>query len=229
MQDRQWPVKIELIWEEWWKSWRWNCHFWLNKKVMLKRKGVSWKPRYENGKKDSLHPRTSKNKKMFSSHLMLFFQLNLTFFSMFWRGYLVSASQPFEGTWSHGQITWEMFPYGLLKIRLPTYFKDTYPSTRCIIDCTEIFFVQVPSSLITQSALYSHYKHHVTYRAIVGISPFGAITFVSRLILYPGSLSDKEIVSGCGIHPQLWKKGDSIMTDRGLTIPRNYLTHLELS
>ena len=37
--------------------------------------------------------------------------------------------------------------------------------------------------------------------------------------LYPGSLSDKEIVSGCGIlHPQLWEKGDSIMTDRGFTI-----------
>ena len=98
----------------------------------------------------------------------------------------------------------------------PMCFKDTYPSTRCIIDCTEIF-VQVPSSLTTQSALYSHYKHHVTYKALVGISPSGAITFVSQL--YPGSLSDKEIVSRCGIlHPELWEKGDSIMADRGFTI-----------
>ncbi|CAH3184898.1 unnamed protein product [Porites lobata] len=99
---------------------------------------------------------------------------------------------------------------------MPICFKDTYPSTRCIIDCTEIF-VQVPSSLTTQSALYSHYKHHVTYKALVGISPSGAITFVSQL--YPGSLSDKEIVSRCGIlHPELWEKGDSIMADRGFTI-----------
>ena len=53
-------------------------------------------------------------------------------------------------------------------------------------------------------------KRHVTYKALVGISPSGAITFVSQL--YPGSLSDKEIVSRCGIlHPELWEKGDSIM------------------
>ena len=53
-----------------------------------------------------------------------------------------------------------------------------------------------------ESALYSHYKHHVTYKALVGISPSKAITFVSQL--YPGSLSDKEIVSRCGIlHPEL--------------------------
>ena len=75
----------------------------------------------------------------------------------------------------------------------------------------------MPSSLITQSALYPHYKHHVTYKALVGISPSGAITFVSQL--YPGSLSDKEIVARCGIlHPGLWEKGDSIMADRGFTI-----------
>ena len=37
--------------------------------------------------------------------------------------------------------------------------------------------------------------------------------------LYPGSLSDKEIVARCGIlHPGLWEKGDSIMADRGFTI-----------
>ena len=99
---------------------------------------------------------------------------------------------------------------------MPACFKDTYPSTRCIIDCTEIF-VQVPTSLITQSALCSHCKHYVTYKALFGISPSGAVTFVNQL--YPGSLSDKERVARCGIlHPGLWEKGDSIMADRGFTI-----------
>ena len=51
----------------------------------------------------------------------------------------------------------------------------------------------------------------------MGISPSRSITFVSQL--YPGSLSDKKIVSRCGIlHPELWEKGDSIMADRGFTI-----------
>ena len=37
--------------------------------------------------------------------------------------------------------------------------------------------------------------------------------------LYTGPLSDKEIVSRCGIlHPELWEEGDSIMADRGFTI-----------
>jgi len=78
---------------------------------------------------------------------------------------------------------------------MPAYFKETYPPTRCIIDCTEIF-VQVPSSLVTQSALYSLYKYYVTYKAFIGFCPSGAITFVR---LHPGSLSDKEIVARCGI------------------------------
>ena len=64
---------------------------------------------------------------------------------------------------------------------MPASFKKTYPSTRCIIDCTEIF-CQRPSSLSTQSSLYSHYKSHVTYKGLVGISPGCAITFVSQFI-----------------------------------------------
>lgn len=36
--------------------------------------------------------------------------------------------------------------------------------------------------------------------------------------MYPRLLSDKEIVSRCGIlHPELWEKEDSIMADRGFT------------
>ena len=97
-----------------------------------------------------------------------------------------------KSTVSRYLITWSNYMYfclGSISIwpskdqvisSMPACFKDTYPSTRCIIDCTEIF-VQVPASLITQSALYSHYKHHVTYKALIGISPSGAVTFVSQL------------------------------------------------
>ena len=99
---------------------------------------------------------------------------------------------------------------------MPEIFRKTYPSTRCIIDCTELF-CQRPSSLTIQSALYSSYKHHVTYKGLVGISPSGAITFVSQL--YEGSISDKEIVSRSGIlTKELWSPGDSLMADRGFDI-----------
>lgn len=99
---------------------------------------------------------------------------------------------------------------------MPESFKRTYPSTRCIIDCTEMY-CQRPSSLATQSALYSQYKSHVTYKGLLGIAPSGAITFVSQL--FDGSMSDKEIVRKSGfLQKYLWDTGDSVMADRGFLI-----------
>ena len=86
---------------------------------------------------------------------------------------------------------------------IPETFRTTYPSDGWIIDRTEIF-CQRPSSLSSQSATYSNYKHHVTY---MGIAPSGAFTFISEL--YEGSISDKVIQSSLN---------DSIMASRGLTI-----------
>ena len=99
---------------------------------------------------------------------------------------------------------------------MPETFKTTYPSTRCIIDCTETF-CQIPSSLSSQSAVLSNYKHDVTYKGLLGIAPSGAITFISEL--YEGSISDKEIVKRSGIlNKNLWDDNDSIMTDRSFKI-----------
>ena len=100
---------------------------------------------------------------------------------------------------------------------VPECFKETYPDTRVIIDCTELYY-QVPSALNTQSSLYSTYKHHVTYKGLIGIAPSGAVTFVGPL--YQGRTSDKEIVGKCGLlDPQLWDANrDSVMADRGFTI-----------
>ncbi|XP_065675735.1 uncharacterized protein LOC136091943 [Hydra vulgaris] len=98
---------------------------------------------------------------------------------------------------------------------MPESFKMTFPSTRCIIDCTELF-CQKPSSLRHQSSLFSSYKHHVTYKGLLGISPSGTITFISQL--YDGAISDKEIVVRSGfLNKELWNKNDSVMADRGFT------------
>ena len=78
---------------------------------------------------------------------------------------------------------------------MPDCFKNTYPSTRVIIDCTELY-VQVPSSLAIQSALFSSYKHRCAYKGLLGISPSGAVTFISQL--YPWFISDKEIAARSG-------------------------------
>ena len=55
---------------------------------------------------------------------------------------------------------------------MPEIFKRTYPSTQCILDCTEPY-CQRPFSLSTQTSLYSHYKSHITYKGLIGVSPSG--------------------------------------------------------
>ena len=80
---------------------------------------------------------------------------------------------------------------------MPNSFKNTYPNTRCILDCTELLTALNPLSLKAQSSLYSFYKHHVTYKGLVGNSPPVALIFISQL--YDGSISDKETVARSGI------------------------------
>ena len=62
---------------------------------------------------------------------------------------------------------------------MPDCFKK-FPNTRITIDCTE-FFIEIPSSLVNQTITYSSYKSHNTLKLVVGISPTGVVTFLSRV------------------------------------------------
>ena len=98
---------------------------------------------------------------------------------------------------------------------MPSTFTAKYPKTRVIIDCTEVR-CEMPSSLLMNSELFSSYKNHVTLKALVGISPSGAITFISQL--YTGSISDREIVTRSGFLSQEFEEGDCVMADKGFQI-----------
>ena len=86
---------------------------------------------------------------------------------------------------------------------MPADFKDKYPSTRVIIDCTEIRCQMLK-------------KNHTTLKGLVGISPGGAITFISQL--HTGHISDSEIVTRSGFLNLLFDRGDSVMADKGFTV-----------
>ena len=103
---------------------------------------------------------------------------------------------------------------------MPEVFKRDYPTTRIIIDATELY-IEISSIPEIQQMTFSRYKNHNTYKALFGISLSGVVTFTSDL--FPGSISDKEIVRRSGLLGLL-EVGDTIMADRGFDIEDDVAT-----
>ena len=105
-------------------------------------------------------------------------------------------------------------PFHVIKKYMPEPFKTEYPNTRLIIDATE-FSVERPSSLLSQATTFSAYKNTNTVKVLVGITPSGAISFVSQA--YEGSISDRKLVEFSGLLEKL-ESGDELMADKGFLI-----------
>ena len=73
---------------------------------------------------------------------------------------------------------------------MPRIFKDFSPRIVLIINAVEIR-AESPLSLDMQSVCYSSYKGTTTMKGLVGLSPTGALGFLSKLCT--GSISDKEL------------------------------------
>ena len=82
-----------------------------------------------------------------------------------------------------------------IKKTLPSCFRKLYPKVRCIIDCFECF-IETPSGLDLAATMWSEYKHHYTLKALVAITPNGAISYVSPT--YGGRATDIFIVRNSG-------------------------------
>ncbi|XP_065681352.1 uncharacterized protein LOC124810861 [Hydra vulgaris] len=63
---------------------------------------------------------------------------------------------------------------------MPLCFRKYFETkVAVIIDCFEIF-INKPSNLCARAATWSQYKHHNTVKFLLGVSPQGVITFVSK-------------------------------------------------
>lgn len=98
-----------------------------------------------------------------------------------------------------------------VRARMPTSFTALFPTTRAIIDASEVECSRPPDP-ITRVKMYSYYKSRFTVKYLVACAPSGEITFVSRG--FGGRTTDTELTVRSGfIH--LVQPGDTIMADKG--------------
>ena len=110
---------------------------------------------------------------------------------------------------------------------MPRCFVDSFGlHTTVIIDCFEIF-IDKPTNLNARAQTYSNYKHHCTVKVLIGITPQGAISFVSEA--WGGHTSDKFLTENCGFMSKLLP-GDLVLADRGFTIHEKiWFQHADLN
>lgn len=94
---------------------------------------------------------------------------------------------------------------------MPIEFLEKYSKCRVIIDCTE-FRTEQPAGIDKRVFFYSHYKKGFRLKVLVGCTPGGFISFVSKC--FGGKTTDAQITIQSGLIDKL-EPGDMVLADKG--------------
>ena len=107
----------------------------------------------------------------------------------------------------------KFIPKDVIDQHMPKDFKSKYPATRVILDATEVE-IEKPGNVKDQRATWSSYKNCNTLKTMIGISPKGAVTYVSPS--YGGACSDRQIIERSELlSNNMISPREDIMADRG--------------
>lgn len=84
-----------------------------------------------------------------------------------------------------------------LRKTMPLEFHKNFgQKVAVVIDCFEVF-IQRPSNLKARAQTWSSYKHSNTVKFLIGITPQGSVSFLSKA--WGGCASDKFVTENCGL------------------------------
>ena len=108
-----------------------------------------------------------------------------------------------------------MWPdHGTIRRHLPCSFKKNFKDCVFIIDCSEIF-IERPKNITARAQTWSNYKQNNTSKYLFGITPGGAVSFLS--LGWGGRVLDKQITKESGFFNNV-SMDDCILADRGINI-----------
>ena len=117
---------------------------------------------------------------------------------------------PLVATHMTNLIVWP--DHGTIRRHLPQSFKKNFKDCVCIIDCIDCseIFIERPKNLTARAQTWSNYKHNNTSKYLIGITPAGAISFLS--LGSGGRVSYKQITKESGFFNKV-SMGDCILAD----------------